>query len=74
MEQAAAHLSRLRSQSGLLQALMRDLDSDMSCAYIVAAGIRGAQASDRNTKRWLSGSCRAERSSSRCACTHEDHP
>jgi hypothetical protein len=34
-----------------VQALMRDLGSDMSCAYITEAGTSGAHASLRNTNR-----------------------
>lgn len=64
-----AHLSRSVSQSGLLQALMRDLGSDMSCAYMAVAGMSGAHVSLRNTNRWFSGSSRAALSSNLSAYT-----
>ncbi len=65
------HRSVSASQSEELQALMRDLGSDISCAYMTEAGNNGAHASLRNTNRWLSGSSSAARSSSRSAYTAE---
>ena len=53
----------------LLPVHVRDLGSDISCAYMTEAGNNGAHASLRNTNRWLSGSSSAARSSNRSAYT-----